>query len=396
MEKLTTGIKRAAFLTGLDQLVNKTCLALAGTSLSLLILTRLSGWILPPATMQFLVPALAIISIVAVFLFKHAGLIVALLANFTGLGLLYNRWSASGEEAIAVIIAMLVYSTLGCLIIFFFKGKEEAHRQNLEWISTIDCLTEIYNHRYFQQRLNEEVARSKRSRSPVALLFIDLDNFKAYNDQNGHVLGDRMLKITADFLKKEVRIHDIVCRYGGDEFVIILPETEALKADLLAKRLVNTFTLLKKPGKAGSKAAVTLSIGASSYPDQSRDLAELIRNADHALYLAKEAGKNKTRVYGKNNSEQGSKTGALKGSFCYNSFKTALVSNYRILMEITAGKTSAGTPASEQYSKDGNGSIESRPDQKIMIGRALGLGHTALNENWQTEKSMESVKIKVH
>ncbi len=395
MEKLTAGMKRAAFLTGLDQLMNKTCLILAGTSLILLILVHLSGWILPSATTQFLVPALAIISIVAVFLFNHAGLIVALLANFTALALLYNRWSATGEEAIAVIIAMLIYSTLGCMIIFFFKGKEETHRQNLEWMSTIDCLTETYNHRYFQQRLNEEIARSKRNGNPVALLFIDLDNFKAYNDQNGHVLGDRMLRKTADFLKKGVRIHDVVCRYGGDEFVIILPDTDENKAGLLARRLVNYYARQKMSGKPGSKARVTLSIGASSYPGQSRNLAELIQHADHALYLAKEAGKNKTRIYGKSYRESNSATETIHGSFCYNAFKHALISNYRTLMETTPKQTSAGASFTEDPS-NGSSNIELKPEQKVIIGRALSLGHNGVKENQQAEENTVNLKVRVH
>ncbi len=374
MEKLTVGIKQAAFLAGLDQLMNKAWLCLAGSVLLLLVLARLPEWILPPETQIFLVPAVAIISIVAAFLFNYAGLIVALAANFSATALLYNRWAATGEEAIPVIIALLIYSTLGALIISFFKGKEETHRQNLEWISTIDCLTEIYNHRYFQQRLTEEYARSKRSKTPLALLFIDLDNFKTFNDQNGHLLGDRVLKKTASFLKKEVRIHDIVCRYGGDEFVIILPDTDAEEAGLLAKRLVKTFNMQKLPGRPGTRVRLSMSIGTSSYPDRSSDIKELAQHADHALYLAKEAGKNKTRVYGNDHPEDKGKTKSAKTSFSYKACKHALISNCRAMM---------------------NGPKE-KYDNTIIIGIALSIGHTGFDDSTLLSCGSKNVKVKVH
>ncbi len=391
MTKISMGFKRAAFLTGLDALMNKTCFYLAGTVLVLLILTFMAGWALPSAARLFLLPAVAIIAIIITFLYNYSGLVVALTANFTAAALLYNHWSATGNGAVMVIIAMLVYSSLGSLIITFFKRKEEAHRQNLEWMSNMDCLTEIYNHRYFQQRLTEEIARSKRNDSPVALLFIDLDNFKTFNDQNGHLLGDRFLKDTAQFLKKMVRIHDIVCRYGGDEFVIILPETSAPEAVLLANRLAQNYSGQKLPGKLKNGVKPTLSIGASSYPDRSRDLKELIQHADHALYLAKDSGKGKAMVYEPGQNNINSKTKALKANFCLNTCKHSLISGYRSLMKNTGAGEKPLSVKKEDYE-----SGEKNPDNIIIIGRALGLGHAELDRTVEDSSWTEGIKVEAH
>ncbi len=391
MAKISMGFKRAVFLTGLDSLMNKTCFYLAGAALFILILTVMAGWALPSATRLFLLPAVAIIAIIITFLYNYSGLVIALTANFTAAALLYNHWSATGNGAVMAIISMLVYSSLGSLIIAFFKGKEEAHRQNLEWISNMDCLTEIYNHRYFQQRLTEEIARSKRNGSPVALLFIDLDNFKTFNDQNGHLLGDRVLKDTAQFLKKMVRIHDIVCRYGGDEFVIILPDTSAHEAVLLAKRLAQNYTGRKLPGKIKNGVKPTLSIGASSYPDRSRDLKELIQHADHALYWAKESGKGKAVTYEPGQNNQNGKTKALKANFCLNTCKHSLISGYRSLMKNTAA---GEIPLPVKKADYEPGEINS--DNIIIIGRALGLGHADLDRAIEDSSRTDDIKVEAH
>ncbi len=391
MAKIDMSFKRAAFLTGFDSVVNKTCFYLAGAALVLLALTFLAGWALPSAARLFLVPAVAIIAIIITFLYNYSGLVIALAANFSAAALLYNHWSATGNGAVMVVIAMLAYSSLGSLFIAFFKGKEEAHRQNLEWISNMDCLTEIYNHRYFQQRLTEEIARSKRNGSPVALLFIDLDNFKTFNDQNGHLLGDRALKDTALFLKKMVRIHDIVCRYGGDEFVIILPDTSAHEAVQLANRLAHSYSAQKLPGIMKNGVKPTLSIGTSSYPDRSRDLKELIKHADHALYLAKESGKGKAVIYEPGQKDQKANRKNPGANFCINTCRTSLISGYRSLMN-RSGAEKKPLP----FEKGDFESTENNSDNIVIIGRALGLGHADLDRALEDSRWTEEIKVEAH
>ena len=152
----------------------------------------------------------------------------------------------------------------------------------------VDFMTGLYNHIYFQNRLRQELKRSSRLRYPVFLLFIDLDNFKQINDTMGHQSGDDVLKKLAKIFKKEVRENDIIARYGGDEFAIILPDTERDSALYVAERIresvVEIFTEMQ-PG-------VSVSIGIAGCPLNTTEEKKLVLMADQALYMAKYKGKN--------------------------------------------------------------------------------------------------------
>ena len=372
MDRVAMTIKRVSLMSGPGS-TSRTWLIVTVLAGLILIGTMQALYALPPQIILYLVPGIAILSITVAAITNHTGLIIALAANLLTGVVIYSRWAATGEPVSPVILAILLYSTTASVVISCLKGRERAYKQNLEWMSAVDCLTETYNHRYFQQRLEEELSRANRTGSSVTLAFLDIDNFKLYNDQKGHVLGDRVLKQTAAYLKKQVRIHDIVCRYGGDEFVIILPDTSADNTTSLAKRLISGYSRQKLPGKLADGVKLTISIGISAYPEPSSEKQDLIRQADQALYQAKEAGKNKVRVYQKDDGVQDSNKAMNAGNFSYHTYQHDLIHSYRVLMDELAREAGlAGTQEilSNKYT-----------DNKVIVGRALSLGHSKLNQN---------------
>ncbi len=163
-----------------------------------------------------------------------------------------------------------------------------------------DGLTGLYNHATVVARLEEELSRSARYRSPLSILFCDIDHFKNYNDRLGHDNGDRVLKAVGVFLRlgspavSPSRKSDIVGRYGGEEFVIILPETDKKGAVTRAQRLCQGLTVIDVPGAAEQPlGCLSMSIGVASFPEDARTVTELLKCADLALYKAKEAGRNR-------------------------------------------------------------------------------------------------------
>lgn len=157
-----------------------------------------------------------------------------------------------------------------------------------------DGLTGVYNHRYFQEQLRREIRRAQRYKRHLALLLLDLDRFKLFNDRLGHRQGDQLLKDVADFFQNAKRESDTVARYGGDEFAVILPETDRGSALVLAQRLRAEFEA-KGFGDPTHGLHVTISLGVAAFPQEAREAEDLIEKADQALYRAKRAGRNCVR-----------------------------------------------------------------------------------------------------
>lgn len=342
--------------------------------------------LLPSSWQFYLLPGIAILAVAAASFFNYGGAVTALAANLSAGTALFSLKSEGGELAFGIICVLLVCSSAAAVIIAAGKEQEKTDRQNLEWLSVIDCLTEVYNHRFFQQRLAEELARAGRTKSPLALAFVDIDNFKRYNDLNGHLLGDTVLKKTASFLREKTRIHDVVCRYGGDEFVIILPETDLESATVIASRLVKTYALQEMPGRSKSDCSLTLSIGLSAYPRPGRDKQELIRQADSALYLCKEEGRNRARAF----SEERELSASPGNDFCFNRCRNSLIEGYRVSAGRGAEQTEPGGNGKKAgsngngHGRNGNGSGngnngKGHADRNLLVGKALGLGHLPLD-----------------
>jgi diguanylate cyclase (GGDEF)-like protein len=155
-----------------------------------------------------------------------------------------------------------------------------------------DPLTGFYNHRFLHERLGEEVVRSQRARRSMSVLMLDLDDFKLVNDTFGHLFGDRVLTWTAELIRSTLRASDVPARYGGDEFAIILPETDADEARSAAERIVAAFRDNAFVGEQRGPVPIGASIGTATFPTDGRTATELIAAADLALYRVKREGGN--------------------------------------------------------------------------------------------------------
>jgi diguanylate cyclase (GGDEF)-like protein len=173
------------------------------------------------------------------------------------------------------------------------ETKVKERTQQLEEMAIRDPLTGLYNRRYFNQRLKEEISRSTRNGKPISVAYLDIDHFKKYNDTNGHPMGDVLLKQFATLLAESIRQTDVVARLGGEEFCVILPETSLENAMLKAEKLRAAVATTKFPnGEKQPLGMVSCSVGVSEYPSIAKDEEALIRTADEALYEIKKGGRN--------------------------------------------------------------------------------------------------------
>lgn len=179
---------------------------------------------------------------------------------------------------------------------FALEIKKVLLYETVERLSVTDSLTGVYVRRYFFERFNEELQRSKSYKLTFAFLMIDIDDFKICNDTYGHLVGDIVLKEAARLLKENVREIDLVARYGGEEFAIVLPETGPEGVKLAAERIRKRIA--EHVFKAyDEKLKMTISVGVAIYPDDADQAAELVERADEALYKAKRSGKNVVCIY---------------------------------------------------------------------------------------------------
>lgn len=165
-------------------------------------------------------------------------------------------------------------------------------------LSLTDGMTNLHNYRYFQGRLREEINRAKRNKTEISLIMLDIDHFKNYNDTLGHQAGDEALRMIGKLLKKTVRDDDIVTRYGGEEFCIILPGIKKNSIKPLAERIrksVEKAAFYKEEVQPSGR--VTISLGGSNFPKDADNMNELIHKADEALYKAKSMGRNQVRIF---------------------------------------------------------------------------------------------------
>lgn len=181
------------------------------------------------------------------------------------------------------------------------RAELQERATQFQLISITDPLTGLLNRRYLEERLTEELNRSRRNNHPVSCLMVDIDDFKKYNDRNGHQAGDVALKITAHCLKAALRSADIACRYGGEEFCILLPQTTVAEAGVIAERMRQRVAETEYPqGKSQPLGRVSISIGISTFARHIDTAESVIAAADRALYSAKNRGKNRIEFYVEN------------------------------------------------------------------------------------------------
>lgn len=198
---------------------------------------------------------------------------------------LHNLWIPVVLPVISIILAF----ALSFLAKYLIKSRDFEYQYKL---ATIDGLTDLYNHRYFQDSLRNQIEISKRYNQPFSLIIIDIDFFKKFNDTYGHQTGDAVLKQVAQTLKKNSRNTDIVCRYGGEEMSIILPNTTAKDALFNANRICKAVADKEFQLNATQTGHVTISLGVATFPENAETAQTLIEYADKCLYYAKEHGRN--------------------------------------------------------------------------------------------------------
>src|SRR3990167_8373715 len=169
--------------------------------------------------------------------------------------------------------------------------------QEIERTAITDGLTEVYTRRHVLERFREELRRSTSRNIPMYFLMIDVDFFKKFNDQYGHLTGDQILREVGFLIRENIREIDIAGRYGGEEFSVILPDTDHEGAQFAAERIRRAIeeTTIKA---YDASVKITVSIGTSTFPDDGRKTDELIDKADWALYRAKKMGRNKVCSFG--------------------------------------------------------------------------------------------------
>jgi diguanylate cyclase (GGDEF)-like protein len=178
------------------------------------------------------------------------------------------------------------------------RAEWQQRANQFQLMSITDPLTGLHNRRYLEARLAEELSRSKRYNYPLSFMMIDIDDFKLYNDLNGHQAGDRALEITAQCLHAALRKVDVASRYGGEEFSILLPQTSLEEAGVIADRIRRKIMTTKfQYGHSQPGGMVTASIGLSSFSPALNSAEAIVRAADRALYHAKRHGKNRAYAY---------------------------------------------------------------------------------------------------
>jgi diguanylate cyclase (GGDEF)-like protein len=172
-------------------------------------------------------------------------------------------------------------------------------REFYKVLSSIDGLTELYNYRYLHQYLKIELEREKRYKRHLSLVMLDIDDFKNYNDQYGHLVGDMVLKRLATILKNATRGCDVLCRYGGEEFAVVLPETNKEEAIIVCERIRRSIERTDMIDEKGNEVGnIRATLGLASFPIDADNKDDLIENADRALYQGKKKGKNCVFIFG--------------------------------------------------------------------------------------------------
>ena len=207
-----------------------------------------------------------------------------------------SRWNLGHPH---LVMALSVVSDIVLLVILIWLfalmiRRVEIERAVMQRQAETDQLTGIYNRRHFETSLDQEVERARRYGSPLSLLMIDVDNFKQLNDHYGHLVGDRLLYQLTRECESCLRASDVFCRYGGDEFAIIAPETPGPAAMALARRIRQNIAAM---GLDGSLGTMAISIGIAVWEESFKTKNDIIAAADSALYQAKSAGRDRECLY---------------------------------------------------------------------------------------------------
>ncbi|MDQ2085800.1 diguanylate cyclase [Herbivorax sp. ANBcel31] len=244
------------------------------------------------------------------------------------------------------------------ILVAYISSQNNKHIYKLERIAFIDNLTGVYNHRYFHTLVEEKIKHADSTNSSLGMIMIDIDNFRKYNNTYGRNEGDELLAKTAYVLFKETKKQDIVCRYGGDEFAILISDTNTNDVLWIIERIKKSYKEMVRKEKLPED--ITLSIGYSIYPNFARNMDDLVMQATSALYQAKNKGRNNVQLYRDVFEE-------IKAFF--NSDEDQLFAGVRVLLGTVSAKDKYTLRHSERVM-----------DYTEKIGRELGLSKSRLRE----------------
>ena len=184
-------------------------------------------------------------------------------------------------------------------------------REALRFQSIRDPLTGLFNRRYMEESLDRELHRALRNNTPLGVVMIDLDCFKQFNDRFGHAAGDTLLTKTGDFLRTQIRAEDIACRYGGEEFVLIMPGSSLEATRLRAEQVRKDMSRVRVEHGGRSLGTITLSAGVAVFPHDGLAAKTVLQAADEALYHAKSTGRDRVVIFQSLKHKQQSETSSL-------------------------------------------------------------------------------------
>lgn len=239
-----------------------------------------------------------LIILLLAFYFGYVGLVTGLVLNSYNIFIQIYYWVHSGDLYYASVVGLYGMMVFAAGLIAVEVEKEKKKKALLETLSVTDGVSGLYNHRYFQQRLEDEIARASRNGESLVLCMIDIDQFKMFNDLKGHGAGDEAIEQTGKVIKEAIREHDVVCRYGGDEFAVILPACSEKDAVKVIEKIKEAYKKLNLSYFSfDSSFQLTLSVGYSVYPTSAVSKGDLLSQADSALYHAKSMGRDRIEQY---------------------------------------------------------------------------------------------------
>ncbi|MSQ23109.1 MAG: GGDEF domain-containing protein [Chloroflexi bacterium] len=215
-----------------------------------------------------------------------------LLSGITGAAFVSVTWWGN---AIAVWIVAATAGLVGIEVNRTHRRMAEQMERS-ELYSNVDWLTGLYNRRHLEFVLPQEIARAHRNGRPVSLLIVDADHLKAVNDNLGHLMGDQLLTHISEVMKLQMRLVDTVIRFGGDEFVIIMPDTDSAGAFIPSERIRAVMSGYELSAD-GIAVETSISAGLVTFPEDAQDGSSLLAAADSALYVSKRDGRDRVTVY---------------------------------------------------------------------------------------------------
>jgi len=263
----------------------------------------------------------------------------------------------------------------------------DKYTKELEYYATRDPLTNLYNQRVFWELIDSEVHRSSRHGDKFSLLVIDADNFKSVNDSYGHSVGDDFLRMIAENIKQAIREDDLLSRYGGDEFVAILPETDLATANMVAQRVIDTISEVTMNAPDGARVTASVSVGMATYPDHAQESRDLFLFADNMMYRAKADGKSRVIMPTEEDVIEVFRTLGEKSMLILDAIeRRSVVPFYQPIVNVKTGKVEAVEVLSRIQLEDGNYMIA---DEYVAIAEKMGVMHKL--DFIQLEKALQEV-----